>query len=50
MAVDPKSQMSDELNAFQAARQQFNKIFTLREQLEVQLNENVIVKEVRIVL
>lgn len=41
-----KMQMNDELNKFSAIRNQFKKVLGARNQLEVQLNENKIVKEV----
>ncbi len=44
--VDIKQQMTDELNKFSALRNQYKKIISMRSQLEVQLNENKIVKEV----
>lgn len=48
--VDPKLQLSEELGKFQALRAQFTKIVALREQLEVQINENKIVKEVLLII
>lgn len=43
--VDIKQQMTEELNKFQLLRNQYKKIISMRGQLEVQLNENKIVKE-----
>ena len=44
--ADVKQQMNDELNKFSALRNQYKKIIGMRGQLEIQLNENKLVKEV----
>lgn len=41
-----KAQMNDEINKFSVVRNQLKKIINARNQLEVQLNENKLVKEV----
>ena len=48
--VDIKQQISDEVNKFSALRTNYKKIITMRGQLEIQLNENKIVKEVCIII
>lgn len=45
-----KQKIDEELSKFSAIRKQYNKIISARGQLEIQLNENKIVKEVRIII
>lgn len=47
--MDVKQQITDELNKFQAIRNQCKKILSQRGQLEIQLNENKLVKEVLLI-
>lgn len=44
--VDVKQQMNEELNKFSALRNQYKKIVGMRGQLEIQLTENKVVKNV----
>lgn len=46
--MDVKQQINEELNKFQTIRNQCKKILSQRGQLEIQLNENKLVKEVMV--